>query len=210
MRLVAFWPTIVLILALGAYRIGWDTEAIVLGIAALLLFVGIGILEFWNRRVEELQKRAWLFDSRAKFAMQIGSLDYEGRQFLAEQMPELGVDWGVKPIVYILKDGLNTGINLEFFRKFMMDSDDKEFADVRAYNDDKTLQEKFGVSRDYVRDQWHKAVGFWSKEGYLLPNSAVGPHSYKWKSKGHYRKLAHQYVSYHVLIDLNENGAQAA
>lgn len=204
MKVVAFWPFSVICLALLAFRVGWEVEAVVLGIFALVLMVCLMWLELWKHHTEELEKRAWLYDSRTKFTMAVGSQDLDTRKFLADQWPELGVDFGVEPILYILRDGLNTGINLEFFRKFMMDSSDKEFADVRSYNDDKTLQERFHVSRETVREQWQKCVGFLTREGYLIPNSALGPHSYMWKSKGHYRKLARQYLGNHVLIDLSE------
>lgn len=202
MKYIAFWPFLMIFLALVAFRIGWNVESVVLGIFALIQFVGIMWIELWNRHTEELEKRAWLYDSRTKFTMAVGSQDHETRQFLADQWPELGVDFGVEPILYILKDGLNTGINLEFFRKFMQDSNGAEFADVREYNDDKTLQERFQVSREMVREQWRKCVAFLVREGYLIPNSAAGPHSYMWRSKGHYRKLARQYLSNHALIDM--------
>lgn len=207
MKYVVFWPSLLITLAILAYRWGWDGEAWVLGIFAAVQFGCIVWIELWNRHIETLQRKSWLYDSRTKFTMAVGSQDHETRQFLADQWPELGVDFGVEPILYILKDGLNTGINLEFFRKFMQDSSDHEFADVRAYNDDKTLQERFMVSRDFVRGQWQKCVSFLTREGYLIPNSAVGPHSYIWRSKGHYRKLARQYLSNHALIDLEANSA---
>ena len=202
--LISFWPFLIIVMALSAAKSGWIEAGWVLGGLAILLLVCLMWQDLWMLHNDELEKRSWLYNSRSKFLSELLQSTQEQLQFLSVEFPELGVELEPEPIVYLLDNMLNTGINLEFFRKFIQDSSDKEFADVREYNDDKTLQERFNVSRDTVRAQWQKSVGFLAKKGYLLPNSAAGPHSYLWKSKGHYRKIARRYVSVHTLTDLGD------
>lgn len=161
----------------------------------------------WDRHNDELMNRADLVSKRTQFAAQLSGLDSKALEFLSIEWPELGVEFGIEPRVYVLDNGANTGIYLPFFQKFLSDSSENEFADVRRYNDDKYLQQTFGVARDVVRKQWELAVALLLKKEYLMPGSMVGSHSYQWKSRGHYRKLARQYVISPSISNIAESAA---
>lgn len=202
--LISFWPFLVVVMALAALYGGLDTAAWVLGGLGFLLLFLLAWMGLWDKHSEELQQRAWLMDNRRRFLMTLGEVSPDKLKFISVEWTELGVDFGISPIVYILKDGQNTKIQQEFLQKFIEDSDKREFADVRRYNDDKFLQERFEVSRDRVRAQWYLAVDFLTREGFLIPDSARGPHSFMWKSEDHYRKLFRKYAKFYQFPNLDE------
>lgn len=149
----------------------------------------------WERHNDELEKRVWLTDSRTKFITAIGNQDSDTRSFLSLEWPELGVmDVEIKPALYILHHGMNTNILVSAFQRFLQDGDEREFADVRRYNEDKSLQEALGISREGVRKQWELATQYLSKKGYLYPNSAQGSHSFLWVTKAHYFRMVQWYI----------------
>jgi len=148
----------------------------------------------WDRHNDEIMYRTDLVRERTKFAMTLSGLDAKALDFLAIEWPELGLEFGIEPRIYILENGMNTKIYLPCFQKFLEDSSEQEFADVRKYNDDKYLQQTFGLARDVVRKQWQLATQLLLRKEYLMHGSMAGSHSYQWKSKGHYRKLARQYA----------------
>lgn len=171
------------------------TMAGALFICGIVLGGWVIVDAIWERHNDELDDRRCLVESRTRFAVAVGSLDSETRQFMSLEWPELGVDFGIEPIIYLLDNGMNTNILLACLQKFLQDSSEQEFADVRKYNDDKYLQQTFGLSRDAVRKQWQLATQFLMRKEYLVPGSMAGSHSYQWKTKGHYRQLARRYVA---------------
>lgn len=166
------------------------------------LGIWIVVDAIWDRHNDEIQYRSYLAESRTKFALALIQVDSQTRQFLSIEWPELGVEFGVEPIFYLLDNSMNTNILLDFFRKFLMDSSENEFVDVRNYNDDKYLQQQFNVSRDMVRKQWQLATQLLLRKGYLLYGSMRGSHSYQWKTKGHYKQLVRQYVTAPTVVQI--------
>lgn len=201
------WIAFLLGLAIlaGANGLGWANWLIVP--FASLSFGWMIARDLWQYHNDELQERGFLYETRTKFIIAMTTTTSEHRQFLAVEWPELGVEFGTEHIVYILKDGANTGILMDFFRKFLEDSNDREFVDLRNYNDDKYLQKRFDCSRDYVRAEWNKATEFLKKIGYLKVGSMAGSHSYQWTSKQHYSKLVRRYSVVPQFADMGEQSA---
>ena len=139
------------------------------------ILIGAGVLgmvwtvadSMWERHNEELDLRRELVTARTRFAATIGAADKETRSFLAREWPEMGLEFGEESLMYILRDGVNTQVLVHFLRVFLHDSTERAFVDVRNYNDDKYLQERFEVSREVVRAQWTFATEFLAKVGYL-------------------------------------------
>lgn len=150
----------------------------------------------WQRHNEEIDSRAELTGKRSEFVRSIAAADSEVRSFLSLEWPELGVnDIDIEPAVYILHKGMNTNILLPCFQRFLQDSDEREFADVRRYNDDKSLQDAMSMSREAVRVQWDLATRHLVKKGFLSPNSAQGSHSFLWVTKDHYYRMVQWYLN---------------
>jgi hypothetical protein len=198
------------ILVGGAYLLRFDGW---IGATAMLFgFVisGWQIADsLWDRHNTELIHRSDLTRQRKDFVISIASADSEARSFLSMEWPELGVmDVEIKPSVYILNHGMNTNILLECFQRFLQDSDEREFADVRRYNEDKTLQELMGMSRQAIRVQWDLSTRHLVKKGFIYPNSAQGSHSFLWVSKDHYFRMVQWYIT--GTASLPEIGSEAA
>lgn len=159
-------------------------------------FLGVWVISAssWEYHNDELMERRALVEARTKFAMSIAPLNPNQLQVIGLEYPELGVDFGVEPVIYLLEDGKVTGILLACLQKFLADSNASEFADLRRYNDDKYLQQQFGLSRDQVRKQWQLATDLLLRKGFLVYGSMTGSHTYQWKSKGHYKNLTHRYA----------------
>lgn len=170
------------------------------------LFLGVWVLSdaSWDRHNDEIQYRTYLVSERTKFALSLNGLDAKALDFLSVEWPELGVEFGNEPQVFILHHGNNTGVNLTFFQKFLADSNAHEFADLRKYNSDKYLQETFGVAREMVRKQWRLSVDYLLRIEYLMHGSMAGSHTYLWKSKGHYRKIARKYMITPIVPNVGE------
>ncbi len=186
----------------------WVYDAPVMGwlLFGAGFFLGAWVISdsSWDRHNDEILYRTDLVKERTKFAMSLSGLDTKALDFLSVEWPELGIEFGIEPRIYILDgNGNNTGVYYPCFQKFLADSSEHEFADVRKYNDDKYLQETFGLAREAVRKQWQLAVQFLLRKEYLMPGSMAGSHSYQWKSKGHYRKLARQYAIAPNVANLN-------
>lgn len=162
------------------------------GVVSLLSLVSS---DMWEHHNQEIDNRTGLVQARTKFAAGISVTDDETRQFLAQEWPELGVEFGEESLAYLLKDGVNTGILLSFLRAFLMDSTEQSFVELRNYNDDKTLQERFNVSREIVRRQWRLATEFFEGEGYLLSGSMAGNQTYKFTTAEHFKKLRRRYLN---------------
>jgi len=180
----------------GAYSITWGNPP--LTVTLFLCGVVLGgwtiIDSIWERHNDEIEKKTDLTKAREKFMTAVGSADSEARSFLSLEWPELGVmDVEIKPAIYILNHGMNTNILLSCFQRFLQDSDEREFADVRRYNDDKSLQDMMGMSRDAVRKQFEMATKYLTPK-YLYPNSAQGSHSFLWISKSHYYRMVQWYI----------------
>jgi hypothetical protein len=173
---------------------GWNALANVLILAFVLGVVWIVADSLWERHNDELDYRRELVRERNRFAQTIGSLDKEARYFLAHEWPEMGVEFGEEALTYVLKDGVNTQVLVSFLRVFLEDSSASSFVDLRNYNDDKYLQERFEVSRDVVRTQWGLATAFLAQEKYLKPDSMAGNRTWQWTTKEHYKKMVRRYV----------------
>lgn len=185
-------------LIFGALSIGKEGAAL----TVVLMFVGLALMvwvivdSIWSWHNDELENRANLVHERANFVQSIAHADSEVRSFLALEWPELGVnDIDISPTVYILHKGMNTNILLPCFQKFLTDSDEREFADVRKYNEDKTLQEALSMSREAIRVQWDLTTRHLVKKGFLSPNSAGGSHSFLWVTKDHYYRMVQWYLN---------------
>ena len=169
-------------------------------LATVLIFAGgIGMVwivadGLWERHNDEIDNRTLLVKERTRFAQMIGSQDKETRYFLAHEWPEMGVEFGEEALTYVLKDGVNTQVLVSFLRVFLQDSSSTSFVDLRNYNDDKYLQERFDVSRETVRLQWSLASDFLAQQGYLKADSMAGNRTWQWTSKEHYKKMVRRYV----------------
>ncbi len=166
----------------------------ILFVASVIGMLWIVADSLWERRNDELENRKLLVRERERFANTIGSLDKEARYFLAHEWPEMGVEFGEEQLTYVLDDGVNTKVLINFLRVFLQDSSSNSFADLRNYNDDKFLQERFGVSREVVRVQWGLATDLLARKGYLKPDSMAGSRTWQWTSKEHYKKMVRRYV----------------
>jgi hypothetical protein len=180
---------------------GWTLE-----FGGLVGVVWVVADSMWQRHNDELYQREKLVIARTKFTLAISAADGETRKFLGKEWPELGLEFDEQHVVYLLADGVNTGILLAYFQRFLQDSNTVEFADVRKYNDDTFLQERFNVSREFVRKQWHLVVDFLKSPGmdYLVLDSMRGSHTYQWKSKGHYKSLLRKYMNVREIPELSE------
>lgn len=161
------------------------------GVLGQLWTVGSSL---WEQRIEEIDSRVSLISKRLAFGIAATQWDQETRHFLAREWPEMGVEFGDDQIEYLLDNGVNTGILLQFLRAFLQDSSETTFADLRNYNEDKTLQERFNVSRDAVRLQWRKCTDFLERKGYLREGSMAGNHTWIWTSKEHYYVMRRRYL----------------
>lgn len=183
-----------------------------LGLAVILIFCGlVGVLwsvvdSMWASHNEELDNRTFLVKARTNFAIAVSSTDKETRHFLAQEWPELGVEFGVDPIFYLLEDGVNTHVILAFLRKFLEDSNKYEFVDLRNFNEDKYLQQRFDVSREIVRRQWTLATEFLARKGFLKPDSMRGSRTWQWTSEGHYQLMVRQYLNIREVKSLADAG----
>lgn len=168
---------------------------------------GVGFLwvvadGLWERRNEELDRRADLVTARTRFAATIAGADKEVRFFLAHEWPELGQEFGEEHMVYVLENGENTEVLVNFLQVFLRDSSEIDFVDVRNYNDDKYLQERFEVPREVVRTQWHKATQFLARKGYLKPESMAGNRTWQWTTQDHCRRLRRRYLHLNSVPEL--------
>ncbi len=170
-----------------------DVMGWLLFLAGLFMVIWIISSTSWEYHNDELTERRMLVESRTRFAMSLAPLTPNHLQVIGLEYPELGIDFGVEPIIYLLDGGKKTDLLLACLQKFLADSNASEFADVRKYNDDKYLQDQFGLSRDQVRKQWQLATDLLLKKGYLVYGSMAGSHSYQWKSRGHYQNLTRRY-----------------
>lgn len=186
-----------LIMALGAGAGIWEFGLL----AVVLIFAGgAGIIwaisdSLWDRHNDELIYRRSLVDARTKFTLTIAAADQVTRQFLAQEWPELGVEFGQEALTYVLKNGVNTQVLIPFLQAFLRDSSEHTFVDVRNYNDEKYLQEHMNVSRDIVRRQWKFASEWLLKEGYLRAGSMAGNQTYHWTTTEHYKKMCRFYLN---------------
>lgn len=186
------------LMAAGGVFLMYDDSV---GLAVILIFCGgLGVLwavadSMWTSHNDELDNRTFLVRARTNFAIAVSSTDKETRHFLAQEWPELGVEFGVDPIFYLLEDGVNTHVILAFLRKFLEDSNKHEFVDLRNFNDDKYLQQRFDVSREVVRRQWTLATEFLARKGFLVPDSMRGSRTWQWTTEGHYKLMVRQYLN---------------
>lgn len=199
-----FYFLMTLMLGLG----GW---ALMFGYGALgvcLVFAGgLGCLwsvgdSLWEKRNEEIDCRARLVTKRMAFGMAAANWDQETRYFLAREWPEMGVEFGESQITYILDGGVNTGVLVDFLRAFLQDSNEQTFADLRNYNDDKSVQEKFNVSRETVRTQWRLATDYLVAKNFLIEGSMAGNQTYRWVTKDHYDIIRRRYLNLRTLPEL--------
>lgn len=193
-----YYMTSAAFLIFGALSIGKSSSALVVTVFFCgLVLMGWSIMDsIWYNHNTELMNRADLTAQRAKFVQSIAAADSDVRSFLALEWPELGVnDVEVQPAIYLLHHGMNTNILLPCFQRFLKDSDEREFADMRRYNDDKSLQEQMSMSREAIRVQWDLTTRHLAKKGYLSPNSAMGSHSFLWVTKQHYYRMVQWYLN---------------
>ena len=149
----------------------------------------------WEHHNRGIENRRDLIRARAAFGTQATQWDQATRYFLAREWPEMGVEFGEDSISYVLEDGVNTGILIPFLRAFIQDSSENSFVDVRKYNDDKWLQEKFGVSRDVVRQQWKLTTDFLLRKQFLLEGSMAGNQTWRWPTAEHYKIMRRRYMN---------------
>lgn len=170
-------------------------------LATFTLFGGVVTLlslvssDMWEHHNQEIDNKTDLVKARSKFAIDISTTDDGTRQFLAQEWPEMGVEFGIESRAYLLKDGVNTGILLSFLRAFLLDSTEQSFVELRNYNDDKSLQERFDVSREIVRRQWRLTADLLTGDGYLLSGSMAGNQTYRWTTAEHFKKLRRVYLN---------------
>lgn len=159
-------------------------------------------LSLWEQRNDEIDNRRELVRARMAFGIAATQWDDETRHFLAREWPEMGVEFGEEQITYILHDGVNTGILLPFLREFLQDSSEQSFADLRSYNDDKRIQERFSVPREAVRLQWRKCTEYLESIGYLQEGSMAGNRTWLWKSPEHFKILRRRYLNYRPIPEM--------
>lgn len=194
----------VLVMTAGAICAWYEVDAV----AQWMIFSGVlgqlwqAGISLWEKRVEEIDARTRLVTKRMAFGIAATQWDQETRYFLAREWPEMGVEFGESQIEYILDDGVNTGILVSFLREFLRDSSEHTFADVRNYNDDKHIQERFQVSRDVVREQWRKCTEYLEFKNYLREGSMAGNRTWQWTSTEHYHVLRRRYLARAPLREL--------
>jgi hypothetical protein len=173
------WPFFLVVIALVCFYYDLQVAAVVIGMFAFAIFAWIVRSDLGDQQISYNYSRAELEEKRVAFIQALATLSPDRYSALGLEFPELDIDFEGKPIVRLR----GTNILLECFQKFLADSTDQEFASLHWYNDDKSLQEKFGMSRDAVRAQWHLTVTHLSDGGYITKNSAAGNHSYLWFGK---------------------------
>jgi len=174
-------------------------EMSVLG--AVLIFGGLlggllsGAVLLWDQRNSEIINRGELIKRRMAFGIAASQWDVETRHFLAREWPEMGVEFGEDQIAYILDAGVNTGILINFLRAFLQDSTDEHFVELRRYNDDKTLQERFNCTRETLRLQWQACTSFLEEKSYLREGTMAGNRTWQWTSREHFEVLKRRYLN---------------
>lgn len=194
--------SILLALAGVALYYGVRAVGVALGFASVCGMFWTAWMTLWEQRNNEIEARRELVRARMAFGIAATQWDDETRHFLAREWPEMGVEFGDDQITYILDDGVNTGILVPFLRAFLQDSSEQVFADVRGYNDDKRIQERFNVSREVVRVQWRKCTEYLEHKGYLQEGSMAGNRTWLWKSPEHFKIMRRRYLNYRPLQEL--------
>lgn len=169
------------------YEEGW-TATVLFGFSIALMF-WLAVADLIERRTIYNYSKSTVVDKWAKYAQSLTLLDPSRYSALGLQFPELEIRWEGKPVIRLA----GTDILLPCLQKFLLDSSNEDFAAERLYNDDKFLQQAFGLTRDTVRHQWWLAVNWLVEQGHITANTAVGNHSFKWVV-GHRTVLLNQYV----------------
>lgn len=192
-----FYLLMVVLLILGSLALLYEMTAL----GVWLIFSGVLGCgwsvgdSLWEKRNEEIICRTRLIGKRMAFGMAAAQWDQETRYFLAREWPQMGVEFGESQIAYILEGGVNTGVLISFLQAFLMDSNEVSFVDLRKYNDEKYLQERFNVSREAVRQQWRLATEFLVRKNFLAEGSMAGNRTYQWTSKDHYEVMRRRYLN---------------
>lgn len=197
-------PFVLMVLTISGGAVAVTYQWMMLGwcliFAGFLGMVWVMADSLWIRRNDEIYHRTSLINARTSFAVTAAGLDAETRHFLAREWPEMGVEFGNSQTIYILENGVNTGVLLTFLQAFLWDSTEQHFVDVRHYNDDKSVQERFNVSRDVVRQQWRLATEMLEHWRYLQPNSMAGQSTWKWTTPEHFKLLRRRYLNVKDLV----------
>jgi len=179
-----------------ALYFGVTQVGLALAFSAVLGQLWTTAVSLWEQRNDEIINRKDLVRARMAFGIAATQWDDETRHFLAREWPEMGVEFGEEQISYILDGGVNTGILIPFLREFLQDSTEKSFVDVRNYNDDKRIQDRFNVSRETVRVQWKLATEYLESKRYLQEGSMAGSRTWLWTSPEHFKILRRRYINY--------------
>lgn len=145
--------------------------------AALMLIGVLGAL--WIMAAGAWEAKASYNSSLARVAEAIKDLNPDQWQAIGIRFPELRVRYQGQPVRY-LED---TEIRMEAFERFMADSSTDAVAPQRYYGDGTAL-----------RRQWHAWIGWLTRQGYIIPNSASGNHSLLWRP-GRHQQLMQMYLS---------------
>lgn len=195
-----FWPFLLIVMALGCFVYEFNVGFWTLLVFAVIIMGWIVWGDLWHTAVQHAEAKAELSRRRTEFAQAIATLSPDRYSALGLEFPELEIEFEAQPIVRLR----GTNILLDCFQKFLYDSTETDFASVRLYNEDKTLQERFNMSRDAVRAQWYLTVKYLEERGHLTPNSAAGNHSYLWM-QGSRKK----FVRWFGGVDLKDFGTEA-
>ena len=120
-----------------------------------------------------------LWRARADYARAFTQADPETRTQLGLNFPRLRVRFDGKPSVTVDY----SGVELSYFKTFMLDSDPVHISAMGHYGD-KTI----------ARKQWEKFKLYLMQENAVIPDSAVGPYSFRWRSPDDYWRFYNCYV----------------
>jgi hypothetical protein len=194
------WPFFLLLLTVGSAYTEFDPGIWGFGIFTGIVMIWIVGSDWYASAHMFVIAKTELVKQRTDFGRMLGSLSPDRYSALGLEFPELDIAFEGTPIVRLR----NTNILLDCFQKFLVDSTDVNFASLNWYNEDKSLQERFDMSRDAVRAQWHLAVNYLAEAGHITKNSAAGNHSYVWM-KGSRAKLTRWYGMVSAVDYVNMN-----
>jgi hypothetical protein len=163
----------------GSQAAGWHQ-------AGYICFVIAGLAALWIPAAALLSSRAGLIDSEARFVTAYNGADPETRAALGLKYPRLRVRLDGDAVVTVDY----SGVELKWFREFMLDSD-PVYISAEGHWSDKSV----------ARRQWYLWYRYLVNEHAIIENSQAGSRTWRWRSSTEYRRFM-AYVSMRIPPDM--------
>jgi hypothetical protein len=163
----------------GSQAAGWHQ-------AGYICFVIAGLAALWIPAAALLSSRAGLIDSEARFVTAYNGADPETRAALGLKYPRLRVRLDGDAVVTVDY----SGVELKWFREFMLDSD-PVYISAEGHWGDKTI----------ARKQWYLWYKYLVDEHAIIEQSQAGSRTWRWRSQNEYRRFM-AYVTMRIPADM--------